>query len=111
MERRGRSPELVSRGIPYLEPRPATPPFAGARSKARLGELNFDVDAGGKIELHQRVHRLRRGLHDVEQPLVRPHLELLARLLVDVRRAVDGEFLDARRKGNGAADESTRAAR
>src|SRR6185503_17720460 len=76
-----------------------------------LGELNLNVDAGGEIELHQSVDRLRGRLHDIEQPLVGPHLELLARLLVDVRRAVDGELLDARRKGNGTANESTRAAR
>src|SRR6476659_4095862 len=63
-----------------------------------LSQLNLDVDAGSEIELHQRVHRLRRGLHDIEQPLVGSHLELLARLLVDVRREVDGEFLDPRRK-------------
>src|SRR3954470_21158900 len=76
-----------------------------------LGQLDLDVNAGGEVELHQSVDRLRRRLHDVEQPLVRPHLELLARLLVDVRRAVDGELLDARRQRNGTADQSTRAAR
>ena len=48
-------------------------------------QLDLDVDAGGQIELHQRVDRLRRRLEDVEQPLVRPDLELLPRLLVDVR--------------------------
>src|SRR6185369_16961873 len=77
----------------------------------RLSQFDLYVYARGKIELHQRVDRLWGRLHDVEQPLVRPHLELLARLLVDVRRAVDGELLDTRREGNGAADESTRTAR
>src|SRR5215212_3855044 len=48
--------------------------------------LDLDVDAGRQIQLHQRVHGLRRGLEDVDQPLVRADLELLARLLVDVRR-------------------------
>src|SRR6185436_5291666 len=71
------------------------------------GQFDLDVDAGGEIELHQRVDRLRRGLHDVEQPLVRPDLELLARLLVDVRRAVHGELLDARRQWNRTANERT----
>ena len=51
-------------------------------------ELDLDVDAGGEVELHQRVHGLRRRVDDVEQPLVRADLELLAALLVDVRRAV-----------------------
>src|SRR6185369_1303294 len=77
----------------------------------RLSQFDLYVYARGKIELHQRVDRLRRRLHDVQQPLVRPHLELLARLLVDVRRTVDGELLDARRQRNGAANESTRATR
>src|SRR5229473_3062249 len=65
-----------------------------------LGELalGLDVDAGGEIELHQRVHRLRRRIDDIEQALVRAHLELLAALLVDVRRSVDGEFLDPGRQ-------------
>src|SRR3954453_1412226 len=88
------------------------PIFASLEARAgRLSQFDLHVDAGSKIELHQRVNRLRRRLHDVEQPLVRPHLELLARLLVDVRRTVDGELLDARRKRNGTADESTRTAR
>src|SRR3546814_18905938 len=37
-------------------------------------------------------------------------LELLARLLVDVRATVDRELLDARRHGNGTADERAGAA-
>src|SRR5690606_9550420 len=66
-------------------------------------ELDLDVDAGGEVELHQRVHRLRGRIDDIEQPLVRPHLELLAAFLVDMRRAVDREFLDPRRQRNRAA--------
>src|SRR5690242_9272863 len=77
----------------------------------RLSQLDLHIDTRGEIELHQSVNRLRGRLHDVEQPLVGPHLELLARLLVDVRRTVDGELLDARREGNGTANESTRPAR
>src|SRR5215468_4938388 len=72
-------------------------------------ELDLDVDAGGEIELHQRVHRLRRRIDDVEQTLVGAHLELLAALLVDMRRAVDGEFLDLGRQRNRAAHLSARA--
>src|SRR2546430_8608173 len=40
-------------------------------------KLDLDVDAGWQIKLHERVNGLRRGIHDVQQPLVRPHLELL----------------------------------
>src|SRR5206468_9404216 len=39
------------------------------------------------------------------------NLELLARLLVDVGRAVDGELLNSRRQRDRTADESTRATR
>src|SRR5262245_33396973 len=51
-------------------------------------ELDLDVDAGGEVELHQRVHGLRRRIDDVEQALMRAHLELFAALLVDMRRAI-----------------------
>ena len=44
-------------------------------------ELDLDIDAGGEIELHQRVDRLRRRIDDVEHALVGPDLELLARFL------------------------------
>src|SRR3954471_11149494 len=96
---------------------PLSPVFVGPgfrrddSSAGALRQLDLHVHAGGEVELHQRVDRLRGRLHDVEQPFVRPHLELLARLLVDVRRAVDGELLDARRQRNGPANESTRAPR
>src|ERR1051326_5273474 len=66
-----------------------------------LLKLDLYVDAGRQVELAERVDRLLRRLENVEQALVPPHLELLARLLVDVRRAVDGEALDARRQRNG----------
>src|SRR4026207_1865959 len=67
-------------------------------------ELDFDVDAGGEVELHQRVHRLRRRIDDIEQALVRTHFELLAALLVDMRRTVPRVFLDLGRQRNRPAD-------
>src|SRR5262245_28368726 len=66
-------------------------------------ELDLDVDAGGEVELHQRVHRLRSRVDDVEDAPMGTDLELLARLLVDVRRAVDRELLDARRQRDRTA--------
>src|SRR5215471_10981110 len=71
----------------------AVPIFLVPRS-----ELDLDVDAGGEIELHQRIHGLRRRIDDIEQAFVRAHLELLAALLVDMRRPVDREFLDPGRQ-------------
>src|SRR2546426_1170698 len=44
-------------------------------------ELDLDVDAGRKVELHQRVDRLLTGVVDVDEALVRADLELLARVL------------------------------
>src|SRR4051812_30515052 len=74
-------------------------------------ELDFDVHAGSEVELHQRVHRLRRGFDDVEKAAMGPDLELLAALLVDVRRAVDREPLDMRGQRDGATDPCTRPLR
>ncbi len=50
-------------------------------------ELDLDVDAGGELEAHERVHRLRGRVEDVDQALVRAGLKLLPRVLVDVRGA------------------------
>src|SRR5689334_5248145 len=70
-----------------------------------LLQLDFDTYPGREVELHKSVDRLRRGIDDVEKPLVGADLELLAALLVDVRRAVHGELLDPVRK----RDRSTHA--
>ena len=74
-------------------------------------QLDLDVDAGGKIELHERVYRLRRGIDDVEKALIRANFELFTRFFIDVRRAVHGELLDARRHRDRTADLRARALR
>jgi hypothetical protein len=43
-----------------------------------LLQLDFDVHARWEVEFHQRVDGLRSGVNDIEQALVRAHLELLA---------------------------------
>ena len=67
-------------------------------------EPDLDVDAGGQVvEALERVDRLRRRLVDVDQPLVRADLEVLARVLVLERRAdhaVD-VLLGGQRHGTG----------
>src|SRR5215207_6843032 len=82
---------------------------AAGRGQAALPpallELDLHVDAGGQVELHQRVHRLVGRIDDVHQALVRADLELVAARLVDVRRAQDVETLHARRQGHGALDD------
>src|SRR5471032_1641090 len=72
-------------------------------------ELDLDVDAGGEVELHQRVHGLRRRVDDVQEALMGAHLELFAALLIDVRRAVHRELLDTRRQRYRATHLRTRA--
>src|SRR3954453_10723887 len=72
-------------------------------------DLDLNVHAGGEVELQQRVHRLRRWLHDVEQAAMGPDFELLAAFLVDVRRAVDRETLDMGRQRDRSANPGTRA--
>src|SRR5919112_6028422 len=52
------------------------------------GELDLDVHAGGQVvQALERVHRLGRGLMNVDEPLVRADLEVLARVLVLERGA------------------------
>src|SRR5438309_740771 len=41
--------------------------------------LDVDVDRGRQVDAHERVDRLRRRVEDVDEPLVRAHLEVLAR--------------------------------
>ncbi len=79
------------------------------RGASALGQLDLYVHPAARSSFIKASTVLRRRLNDVEQTLVGAHLELLARLLVDVGRAVDGELLDARGQRNGAADKSTRA--
>src|SRR6476646_2114052 len=51
-------------------------------------EPDLDVDTGGqRVQALQRVDGFRRGLEDVDQPLVGADLEVLARVLVLERRA------------------------
>src|SRR5882762_3440603 len=74
------------------------------RSRLPNSELDLDVNAGRKVEAHQRIDRLRRRIDDIEDAFMGADLELLARLLVDMGRAVDGEALELGRQRNGAAD-------
>jgi hypothetical protein len=57
-------------------------------------ELDFDVDTSSQVELHQRVHGLRRRVDDVQETLVRPDFELFTAFLVDVRTPQHRELLD-----------------
>src|SRR5580698_4283877 len=74
-----------------------------------LLQLDFDVDAGRHVQPHQRVDGPRRGVDDVDQPLVRTHLEVLARVLVLVRRADDAVHVLLGRQRHGTGDFSAGA--
>src|SRR4051795_2837390 len=66
------------------------------------GEPDLDVHARGKmVEPLERVDRLRRGLVDVDEPLVGADLEVLARVLVLEGRADDAVDVLLRGQRNG----------
>src|SRR6476646_2546661 len=77
------------------------------RSVPMYLELDLDVDAGGKVEPHERVDRLRRGLADVDQPLVRADLEVLPRVLVLEGTADDAVDVPLGRQWHWANDLSS----
>src|SRR6266576_4848346 len=72
-------------------------------SQRNESQFDLDVDAGRKVEPHERVDGLRGRRMDVDQPLVRTHLEVLARVLV-LERAPDHAvhvLLRGQRHGTG----------
>src|SRR5438876_5286388 len=89
---------------------PGVRPVVG-RPRSALYRLNLDldVDAGGEVEALERLDGLARWLDDVEETLVDAHLEVLARVLVDVRRAHDAEPADLGGQRHGATDLRLRA--
>src|ERR1700722_3504752 len=62
--------------------------------------FDLNVHARRKIELHQRIYRVWRGLENVDQALVCAHLKLLARFLVHVRRPQNRPTVDDCRQRN-----------
>src|SRR5699024_6352096 len=73
-------------------------------------ELDLDVDVSREVEAHERVHGLRRRVDDVDQPLVRPHLEMVTAVLVLVRRTDDAEHVLLSWQRHRAHDRRTSAA-
>lgn len=65
----------------------------GSRLPSRCFDL--DVNTRRQAELIERLNRLRSRLADVNQSLVSANLELLPRLLVDVRARQNSVPLDA----------------
>src|SRR5687768_17290707 len=69
-----------------------------------LVHLDLDVHPGRQIQLGEGVDGLRARIEDVDDALVRLQLELLAALLVHVRRPQDGPPLNPRGERDRAAD-------
>src|SRR5215469_13544647 len=90
---------------------PACSCMTGSSPAASKLQLDLHIHARRQIELHQRVHCLRRRVDDIDQALMRPHLELLAALLVDMRRTVHRIALDTSRERNRPAYIRARALR
>src|SRR4051794_11394440 len=67
-------------------------------------DLDLDVDAGRQLDALQAVDGLRVGIDDVDQALVNPHLEVLTRVLVDVRATNDRVAMLVGRKRNWATN-------
>src|SRR5688500_8379208 len=74
-----------------------------------LVQLELNVDTGGKLELHERIDRLIRRVDDVHDAFVRAQLELVARVLVTVRRYQQREFFHLGRQRHRALDRGARA--
>jgi len=79
------------------------------RRKARLPHavlflkrLDLNIDTGGKIELHQRVHRLLVG-SEYRSDACACGSQMLARLLVNVRRTQHAVLVLDRRQRNRAS--------
>lgn len=47
-------------------------------------ELDFNINAGGEVKLHERVNGLCGWVEDLDEPLVGPDLEVEASILVDM---------------------------
>src|SRR3954451_3842490 len=99
-----------------------TPPVSGSKTcvipsflprmpLAMSLELDLDVDARREIEPHQLVDRLRRRAEDVDETLVRAHLEVLARVLVLERAADHAVHVLLRRQRDRPSDRRTAALR
>src|SRR5215470_18020993 len=86
--------------------RPISPSMASS-----LLKLDLDVDPGRNVQLLQGLHRLSGRARDVDQALVDPDLELLARLLVHVRRPEHGVDALLGRQRHRSRRERTRAPR
>jgi hypothetical protein len=63
----------------------ATPnPFGLGTALQKLLQLDFNVDTGWQVELHQRINCFVRWINDIHQTLMGTDLKLVTARLVDV---------------------------
>src|SRR5262245_44734438 len=72
------------------------------KSRSTTRRLDLDVDARRKAQLVERFDCFGGCLDNINQTLVRANLELLPRLLIDVRAAEYGVALDPGGERNGS---------
>ena len=72
-----------------------------------LIQLDLNVDARGKLKLHQSVHRLIGRIDDIHQSLVGADFVLIPGILIDMRRDQDREAFLPHRLRNGTLDRGT----
>src|SRR5467141_142696 len=79
-------------------------------SKPFMSALDLDAHAGREAETLKGVDDARVEVEDVDDALVRAHLELLARVLVDERAADHGQLGDVGGKRDRAGSARVRTA-
>jgi hypothetical protein len=72
-------------------------------------KLHFDlyIHPRRQIQVREVIDRLRVRIQDVDEPLVNPHLVLIACILVDERRPIDRHLMDLGRERDWASDFGT----
>src|SRR6476620_9327289 len=88
--------------MPSFSPRTPLTVLSMVLVIAGSSELDLDVDVRRQVETHQRVDRLGGRVDDVDEALVGAHLEVLAGVLVLVRRPDDDEDVLLRRQRDGS---------
>lgn len=71
-------------------------------------ELDLDIDTSRQVETHERVDGVGRRVEDVDEALVRAHLELLAGVLVHMGPTDDAVQVALRRQRNRTGNLGTR---
>ena len=69
----------------------------------RVLQFDFDIHSCGKLDAHESLDSLLRGLYDVDKTLMCSVLELFAAVLIFMNSAEDGDdlFIGGKRNGTG----------